>query len=282
MHTCTHIIIHAYTHIQLPEEIHDKWRPWFLRLVANPLSIWKRTAAALNTIVDPTLRELKTKQIQRAAAAADKEWKKLYECVYQDGMLYLWLWYPKFAQSAARCIGHVVGLHCKPPSDNVNDQFLLRCFTDCSTTILRLWEQFVMTEDEKQEIQKMSTTDCSSFTDVDMCSTFPYLNKFFFLKYDALPLANHYQEGLFSSRGTARRQNHSAERLDNQMQMKHNDLYTYTFRQDRISNCQPPAYCQRTHHELQEFTHHKSSMCSRRQTVQTVRRHRIITWKLCA
>ena len=62
-----------------------------MRLVANPLSIWKRTAAALDTIVDPTLRELKTKQIQRAAAAADKEWKKLYECVYQDGMLYLWL-----------------------------------------------------------------------------------------------------------------------------------------------------------------------------------------------
>ena len=157
-----------------------------MRLVANPLSIWKRTAAALDTIVDPTLRELKTKQIQRAAAAADKEWKKLYECV-QDGMLYLWLWYPKFAQSAARCVGHVVGLRCTPPSGNDDDQFLLRCFTDCSSRILRLWDQFAMTEEEKQEIQRMSTTDCSRFTDVDMCNTFPALNKFFFLKYDALP-----------------------------------------------------------------------------------------------
>lgn len=70
----------------------------------------------------------------------------------------------------------------------------------------------------------MSHTDCELLSTEDMAATFPALNKFFFLKFDALCLANHYQEGLFSSRKSARRQNFSSDRLDNQLQLKHNDL----------------------------------------------------------
>ena len=57
-----------------------------------------------------------------------------------------------------------------------------------------------------------------------MATNFPSLDKFFFLTFDGLCLANHYQEGLFSSKNSSSRQNFSSDRLDNQMQLKHNDL----------------------------------------------------------
>ena len=172
------------------------WRPFFIRLVKNPLKIWKRASKALNAITNPLLRELKRKQIFRAAVAAQKEHTKLYKCVYQDHMLYVWLWYPKFARAAARCLGLTVGLgiRCTPPSaDNGDDKFLLGCFNECKQNVRILWTQFQMTNAEQEEIMEMSHTDCTTFTDADMCTKFPALNKFLFLKFDGLCLANHYQ-----------------------------------------------------------------------------------------
>lgn len=173
------------------------WRPFFIRLVRNPLKIWKRAAKALGTIDNELLRELKRKQIFRAAVAAQKEYTKLYKCVYQDRMLYVWLWYPKFARSATRCLGVTVGLgiRCTSPSDdNDDDQFLLRCFNEYKQNVMTLWTKFQMEIDEKEEIMVMSHTDCTTFTDADMSSNFPVLDKFFFLTFDDLfCLANHYQ-----------------------------------------------------------------------------------------
>ena len=162
----------------------------------NPLKIWKRGAKALMTIVNPVLRELKRKQIFRAAFAAQKEHFKLYKCVYEDHMLFLWLWYPKFARAAARCLGLTVGLGmcCTPPStDNAEDQFLLDCFDKCNSNVMILWRQFEMTAAEKEEIMKMSHTDCVNFTTENMSQKFPSIDKFLFLKFDGLCLANHYQ-----------------------------------------------------------------------------------------
>ena len=55
----------------------------------------------------------------------------------------------------------------------------------------------MMIEDQK-EICTMSHTDCSTFTDELMCTKFPALNKFFFLTFDGLCLANHYQARVMS------------------------------------------------------------------------------------
>ena len=151
-------------------------------------------------------------------------------------MLYLWMWYPKYAQAAARCLGATVGLGlgCTPPSENNDeDQFLLKEFNACKDNIIKLWDQFEMTTGEQDEIMRMSRTNCTTFSVADMATTFPSLHKFFFLKYDGLCLANHYQEGLFSSKNTTMRQNFSSDRLDNQMHLKHNDLYA--FRGDRVT-----------------------------------------------
>ena len=172
------------------------WRPFFIRLVQNPLKFWKRASKALETIDNLLLRELKRKQIFRAAVAAQKEFINLYKCVYQDHILYVWLWYPKFARAAARCLGLTVGLgiRCAPPSgDNDDDQFLLGCFNKCKENVMTLWTQFQMNKDEREEIVSMSHTDCTSFTDADMSVKFPALDKFLFLKFDGLCLANHYQ-----------------------------------------------------------------------------------------
>ena len=263
-HTHTHM-----GHTQIPKETHEVWRPFFIRLVQNPLKIWKRASKSLKTITNPLLRELKRKQIFRAAVAAQKEYIKLYKCVYQDHMLYVWLWYPKFARATARCLGLAVGMgiRCMPPSaDNDEDQFLLGCFNECKQNVKTLWTQFQMTNDEQEEIMKMSRTDCATFTGADMSTTFPALDKFLFVKFDGLCLANHYQarvvihnpdplsitlsltltftlshtqEGLFSSKKTIQRQNHSAERVDNQMQFKHNDLQQ--FRAARIAEANAEA-----------------------------------------
>ena len=181
---------------QVPEETHSKWRPFFIRLVENPLKIWKRAAKALQTITNPQLRELKRKQIFRAAKAAQKEHIKLYQCAYEDHMLYVWLWYPKFARAAARCLGLTVGLgvRCTPPCpDNDEDKFLLGCFEKCKQNVLTFWTQFNMSIDVQEEIMLLSRTDCANFKDADMVAKFPALDKFFFLTFDGLCLANHYQ-----------------------------------------------------------------------------------------
>ena len=94
----------------------------------------------------------------------------------------------------------------------------------------------------------------------DMATTFPALNKFFFLKFDALCLANHYQEGLFSSKKTVTRQNFSSDRLDNQMQLKHND--SKEFRATRV---------QQRNEELaatRRITKYRSAITTRAQCVQ--------------
>ena len=138
---------------EIIKETHDKWRPFFLRLVRNPLKIWKRGAKALTRVRDSALRELLRKRIYRAAAAAQQEFTKLFKCVYQDHMLYLWMWYPKFARSAARCLGLTVGLRCTPPAvDNDNDQFLLKEFNACKNNVVTLWKQFDMLKEEEEEI----------------------------------------------------------------------------------------------------------------------------------
>ena len=111
-------------------------------------------------------------------------------------MLFLWLWYPKFARATARCLGLTVGLgmRCTPPSAlNTEDQFLLDCFEKCKDNVMILWTQFDMTTSEKEEIMEMSRTNCATFTTENMSEKFPSIDKFLFLKFEGLCLANHYQ-----------------------------------------------------------------------------------------
>ena len=81
--------------------------------------------------------------------------------------------------------------------DNTEDQFLLDCFDKCKRNVVILWRQFEMTAAEIVEIMKMSRTDCITFTAANMSEQFPAIDKFLFLKFDGLCLANHYQESVF-------------------------------------------------------------------------------------
>ena len=197
----------------------------------------------------------------------------LVERVYRHHMLFVWLWFPKFARSATRCLGIAVGLpvgmRCAPPSQhNGDDQFLLHCFNSCRENILTLCNQFEMTTQQTEEIMcrsPMSKKDCSMFLLSDMRVEFPALDKFLFLKFDGLCLANHYQEGLFSSKNTTMRQNYSNDRLDNQMQLKHNDLQS--FRSTRVA---------KVNEELQangRTSTYRSAITTRQQCVQAGRQY---------
>ena len=165
-----------------------------------------------------------------AFQACKKEFKKLYAFIYTGPMLYLWLWYPAYAQSAARALCSVVTIttDSTPAHVDVNDNkdcFMKRQFDDGKDVVMKLWQQFGFKDVEVEEIVRMSHTDHASMTQQDLVTTYPNLDKFFFLVYDALCTANHYIEGTFSNVNSLLRINMSDGRLDRHADYKQNVLH---------------------------------------------------------
>ena len=186
---------------KLPMLVHDTWRPLIERLEADPLSICTVTAAAISQLQDPRLRELKTKQVQEAFVAAKKEFEKLYQCVYEGHMLFLWLWHPKYSRSAARALCSVLDIPDSADLDphDIKDQFMCKQFEDSADVIRKLWLQYRMQDDEVADVVKMTRTDSSDKRQKDLATAFPHYDYFLFIKYAALCTANHYVEGTFSN-----------------------------------------------------------------------------------
>ena len=162
-----------------------------------------------------------------ALKAAKKEFKKLYQCVYEGHMLFLWLWYPAFCRSAARALCSVIGLDTGSDLDpnDKKDMFMRTCFETNRVIVRQLWQQYEMTDDEVDNIITMSHTDNSHCKKEDLASKYPHYDLFLFLKYAALCTANHYIEGTFSNHATALRTNMSDGRLDRKMRYQQNVVY---------------------------------------------------------
>ena len=162
-------------------------------------------------------------QVNLAIAAGTEEFKKLYKCVYEGHMLFLWLWYPPYSQSAARALGDVIGLDgcAVPDPDSKQDRYMNKLFQDNKDVVRQLWRQYRMTDEEKAEIAEMSRTNNSHLKQEDLVTKYPQYDMFLFLKYAALCTANHYIEGTFSNQSTSFRINMSDARLDRSLRITH-------------------------------------------------------------
>ena len=144
------------------------------------------TYRAAMEITDVTKRENKLEQLKRAFDSATGEYFKLYDCIYQDWMLYTWLNHPKYAASAARALAHVMNLdRCRQPQqDDEQDMMFKKRFTECRYVVLqhaRSWgllenaavldEIRAMTEHEKVRGDTCMHVTFFSFmqNDDDMC-----------------------------------------------------------------------------------------------------------------
>ena len=166
-------------------------------------------------------------QVHLAFQAAKKEFKKLYSCVYEGHMLFLWLWYPAFSRSAARALCSVIGLNAGSdlnPNDK-KDMLMRKCFENSKDVVRQLWQQYKMTDEEADDIVAMSRTDNSHNKKEELVAKYPHYDLFLFLKYAALCTANHYIEGTFSNHSTALRKNMSDGRLDRKMRYQQNIVY---------------------------------------------------------
>ena len=167
-------------------------------------------------------------QVNLAIAAGTEEFKKLYKCVYEGHMLFLWLWYPPYSQSAARALGDVIGLDgcAVPDPDSKQDRYMNKLFQDNKDVVRQLWRQYRMTDEEKAEIAEMSRTNNSHLKQEDLVTKYPQYDMFLFLKYAALCTANHYIEGTFLNQSTSFRINMSDARLDRKMRYQQNIVHT--------------------------------------------------------
>lgn len=102
------------------------------------------------------------------------------------------------------------------------DRWMRDIFVKCSEEVNQFWTQFNMTTEEVADIVKMSSTDCSQYTQDDLVVHFPAYDMFLFLKFDALCTGNHYIEGSFSNKGSLLRDNLSDERIDRKARYRQN------------------------------------------------------------
>ena len=123
-----------------------------------------------------------------AVQKCKKEFEKLYECVYQSHMLYLWLWHPGYSRSAARALGTTLNLpgSTVPDLHDKKDAFMHKVFQDNAGVVRQLWQQYHMTHDEVCDIVKISHTDSSGLKQTDLANTYAHYDLFLFLKYAAL------------------------------------------------------------------------------------------------
>ena len=168
---------------KMPQMVHETWRSLIERLVSDPLSICTETAKAINNLADPRLRELKTAQVGSAFLKCQVEFEKLYSCVYEGHMLFLWLLYPALSRSAARGLCSVLNVvgGASPDPHDANDQWMVKQFQDNEDVIRKLWTQYRLEPDEVSDIVKMSNTDNSDKTQEYLIATYPHYDKLIFL-----------------------------------------------------------------------------------------------------
>ena len=168
-----------------------------------------------------------TLQVHEAYKSMYKEFKILFNYIYNGFMLFLWLWYPKFSRSTARALGGTIGIQDCVPSDDsdINDSFMVKLFSKNQNVMRKLWNQLQIKPAEVQEIIKMSHLSCSHFTQNELAQEFPALDLLIFLSFDALCTANHFIEGSFSNKGQLLRDNISDERLDRKARYRQNESH---------------------------------------------------------
>lgn len=204
---------------------HEHVRPLWAKARIDYRSLFPSAGKCCDAIADPILREETDQLLQESANVGADEADTLFSCHYQSWMLLLWLWHPKYTSSAARALGHLLGIEgCTPSSDSILDQMFQKLFSDEEDFVLAhldAWDVGFALDDE---IKKMS--DHNEIVDNEtMAQMYPVYDKLLHDVVDSLAITDVICEITFSHSKSTLRQNMSDTRHDNDLQWVRNVLY---------------------------------------------------------